>query len=249
MRVFPFALLALAWIGPATGATSCPDDSPLDPDDPKTAEDLERRSLLCYGGTEDSNGDSALTALPASETDAQKMSLGHGLSIADADAQKLIVGYTMSSSEVDKTQLAKIGYALDEKPWITTDRSKTSFTFKVDAARKEVGTTESRTLTRSVDLIPFKFSYWPTDSLKLSFSAGAGFLFTDKLDRLTSVEVKKRDLAFVYTVGASYQMAVKCLSLGVDYTIRTDELTSGKRSYDWMPVLTINFLEPCTTKQ
>lgn len=222
MRVFPFALLALAWVVPAAGASFDPDDNSAD------SNDLQEITL-----------DPGASADLVQEQKAV---------FADPDKQKMTLKYTMSSTEVDETQAAAIGYTFAEKLMAATRRTKTAFTFQLDAARKQVRTTESRTLTRSVDLIPFKFAYKPTEDLQLSFSAGAGFLFTDKLDRLTSVEAKERDLAFVYTLGAHYQMAVECISLGVDYTIRTGELMSDKLAHEWTPVLTIDFLKPCTTQ-
>ena len=139
-----------------------------------------------------------------------------------------------------------MGYKLYERPWrAPTTNSRLSLGLEIEASRKNVETSTNETLTRSVDFFPINYEIMPIEELKISFSAGATYLFTDETVFALAEKTKKKDIAFVYKAGLNYQTALPCLSLGLDYKIRTGKFKENKLSDEWSPSITFDFLKDC----
>jgi len=165
---------------------------------------------------------------------------------SDPKAAELSLSWTLEETAVQESEFLKLGYKFHEKPWrAPTTNSRLSLGLEVEASRKKVETSTNETLTRSVDFFPINYKFFPIEDLTFSLSAGATYLFTDETVLSSAVTTKNKDVAFVYKAGVSYQTALPCLSLGVDYKIRTGKFTENKLSDEWSPKITFNFLKDC----
>ena len=164
--------------------------------------------------------------------------------------QKVSVSYSLASDSAQKVQNAKFGFSfIETSRQLPVLNLKYSTALAFDFSWKEVDTDEASTVTKAADFLPLSYSVSPVKSLTFSASAGFAYLETEELDVASGVRDSRDDLAYVYKLGTTYQTVLPCLSLGLEYKIRTEEVFSERLSYEWLPTLTFDFTKSCKVKK
>lgn len=175
----------------------------------------------------------------------ERASLGV-LSNPPLSENKISLGYTLNVDSAQEVEYAQLGFSVKAKQFATPlSNSRVATAFAVDLSWKETDSDEASSVTRAADLLPISFSISPIESLKFTSSAGISYFETEELDIETGIKEAAEDWAFAYKLGISYQTNLPCLSFGVEYKIRTNDVFGQRLSYEWLPVASVNLLKPC----
>lgn len=163
------------------------------------------------------------------------------------DKKGLDLSYSTYSDSSQDVQNGKIGYSFRERTWrVPTTNSRVAVGMSIVLGQKDVETASTQTVSTTLDFFPVAWTLKPNKKLTFTLEGGIAYVRTDELSFTSGERSRLDDGAFVYKFGTAYQTGLPCLSLGIDYTVRTDNLLQKRLSSEIMPTMTVNFLKSCT---